>query len=366
MSAIVSNVVELVETIAPRWMACGNDPVGLHAGNPKARVGKVLVALDCTLDVIREAKKRKCQMIVTHHPRFYRPLPNLDESTLMGRIAAELVRAKIALYCAHTNLDIAEGGINDQLADLAGLRERTYLTRTGGDPLLKLVVFVPDGHVDDVREAVCDAGAGMIGEYGDCSFRTAGVGTFRGSEGTNPFIGSAGQFEEAEEWRLETILPKSVRPAVETALVSAHPYEEPAYEFYELAGEMPVGCGRVGDLPKSVHLVSLARKMKKKTNSPGTLVLGETSKKVGRVAVWSGGGVNVPAVVASGADAVVCGEIGYHDTEVLQAADVGCIAVGHAPCECIALESLASNLSAGLDDVSVTAYAGGVPVMWSV
>jgi hypothetical protein len=98
----------------------------------------------------------------------------------------------------------------------------------------KLVVFVPEDALDTVRDAVFAAGAGRIGDYERCSWYTAGTGTFLGREGTSPAVGAAGAEERVPELRLETVFPAERRPEVLAALRAAHPYEEPAFDVYEL------------------------------------------------------------------------------------------------------------------------------------
>jgi dinuclear metal center YbgI/SA1388 family protein len=353
MGCRVNDVIRAMDVVAPPWMAVAGDPIGLHAGHPDMPVRKVLTALDATLDVVREAKRRRAQMIVAHHPRFYKGLKHLEEASPLGRLAAEIARARIAVFSAHTNLDIAPGGVNDALADLAGLADRQPITRDIEDPLLKLAVFVPEKRQDKVRAAVCGAGAGWIGAYDNCSFRVRGTGTFRGAKGTNPFLGKPGRLEEADEWRLETILPASLRAAVEAALRKAHPYEEPAYEFYPLRDAIRHGCGRVGRLKRPVTLRALAARMKRACRSRGTLILGNPGRRLRRLAVWSGGGCPAEAVIRSGAEAVVLGEISLHDAEFLVQEGVGCVALGHAPCEAVILPRLAARLRRLLPGVAV-------------
>jgi hypothetical protein len=98
----------------------------------------------------------------------------------------------------------------------------------------KLVVFVPETALDSVRDAVFAAGAGRIGDYERCSWYTAGTGTFLGGEGTSPAVGAAGREERVPELRLETVFPAEREADVLAALRAAHPYEEPAYDVYEL------------------------------------------------------------------------------------------------------------------------------------
>ena len=367
MATTVRDVIQVMETIAPPWMRYANDPIGLHAGHTDWKVSSILLALDATLPVVREAKKRRCQMLITHHPRFYRPLKNLDESEPIAAVAAEIVRAGLAVYCAHTNLDITPGGINDILADLAGMeQERTPLVSVAEDRFLKLSTFVPEGHVETIRAALCQAGAGVIGKYTDCSFQVAGTGTFRGADTTKPYLGKAGRFEEAKEWRLEVLVPESCQAEVLLALQGSHPYEEPAYDLYPLIEKKTYGQGRLGVLKRSTNLGRLARKMKKATGSPGTLVWGDPARTVRNVGVWSGAGFQTGCVVRLALDAVILGEIDYHNCEVFQQTDTACIALGHAPCEEVVLPRLAEKLHNALPGITVQTTTEGVVKMWSV
>ena len=98
----------------------------------------------------------------------------------------------------------------------------------------KLVVFVPREALNAVREALFAAGAGRIGDYEHCSWYTEGTGTFLGGEGTSPSVGQAGREERVAELRLETVFPAEKQDEVLAALRSAHPYEEPAFDVYQL------------------------------------------------------------------------------------------------------------------------------------
>ena len=98
----------------------------------------------------------------------------------------------------------------------------------------KLVVFVPAEALDAVRDALFAAGAGRIGNYERCSWYTAGIGTFRALPGAEPAIGEVGEEEHVAELRLETVFPADRHDDVVAALRGAHPYEEPAFEVYEL------------------------------------------------------------------------------------------------------------------------------------
>ncbi len=351
--AKVVDVVGIMEYIAPSWMACKGDVNGLQAGSLVDSVKKVLVALDATDRVVDYAVKNKCQMIVTHHPRFYAPLSNICKDTFLGNLAYKLCRNNIAFFNAHTNFDIAPGGVNDILADIVGIDDRQVVDAVVFDELLKLSVFVDEEHIEDVREAVCGAGAGEIGNYSECSYKTLGIGGFVPQEGSKPYVGKIGDLYESEEWKLEVLLPMSLKSGVERAMLDAHPYETPAYEFTETFTSERYGFGRVGNLKKAISLTALAKKFKKATASSAVQVLEGKSSKINRVAVWSGSGVNIEKVVSSGAECVVCGELGYHYAEELEYHGISAVVLGHCPCEEIALGRLSESLQSGLDGVEV-------------
>ncbi|NQT30330.1 MAG: hypothetical protein HQ596_07140 [Candidatus Saganbacteria bacterium] len=99
----------------------------------------------------------------------------------------------------------------------------------------KLIVFVPQSHLEKVRIAICNAGAGTIGKkYDNCTFMTSGIGTFRPLKGAKPHTGRVGKIKRLKEVRLETIMPAAKTKKVVAAMKKSHPYEEVAYEVYRL------------------------------------------------------------------------------------------------------------------------------------
>jgi len=118
----VQQIFDLLNHYAPVETAFDWDNVGLLVGNPSAEVRKTLVALDCTSAVIREAQTRGCNLIVTHHPVIFRAPHTLVQGSFDGDRLTALIRNNISVISMHTNLDRAEGGVNDTLADVLGLR----------------------------------------------------------------------------------------------------------------------------------------------------------------------------------------------------------------------------------------------------
>jgi dinuclear metal center YbgI/SA1388 family protein len=249
----VSEVMAALDTIAPPHLALDGDPRGLLIGDPAATVDSVLVALDVTPSIARQASETGAQMIIAHHPLIYHPLKRLvaTEPHPSG-VALHCARHGIALACAHTNWDVAPGGVNDILARLAGIEDEAKSLRiTYREPLVKVVVFVPVASREAVMEAMATAGAGALGHYDRCAFWTDGVGTFRPLSGASPYVGAIGHAGTVSESRLEMMVSAAKSADVVAAMKAAHPYEEVAYDVYPIANTASeYGLGRIGELPK--------------------------------------------------------------------------------------------------------------------
>lgn len=353
----VEQIIRYLEELAPPQWAESWDNVGLQVGDPQAPAGSVLVALELTDGVVEEAVQSGARMVVVHHPPIFKPLKALRFDTAGGRRLQRLIQAGIALYAAHTNLDQARGMTNDSLAAAAGLAEHAVLQQVGEERYQKLVVFVPQGYEDGVRDALARAGAGHIGNYSHCTFQAQGTGTFLPLEGSTPFLGEQGRLERAAEYRLETIIPESrARQAVQ-AMLAAHPYEEVAYDLYPLANPGPVrGHGRIGPLEQPTTLGALVDRLKGRLAIPHLRMVGDPARTVSTVAVGAGsGGFLIGAAARRGADVLVTGDVGYHDAQ--EATDLGLavLDVGHYGSEAIVVPPLAAYLRERL-------AADGLPV----
>lgn len=324
-------IIDQLERWAPQSYALPDDPIGLQVGSENKEVSKVLVALDVTEQVVDEAIERQADMIVAHHPLFFRPLRRLNPDDPTGKIVTKLIRHDIAVYVAHTNLDVAPGGINDMMAEALGLEKAECLEPTGEDKLYKIVVYIPHEHVEAVRQAMFDAGAGQIGDYSHCSFNSEGTGTFLPGAETNPYSGERGRLSEVAEVRTETIVPLSVLNKTVRAMIEAHPYEEPAYDVYAL--ELPgprFGLGRIGRLPNTVSLAEFAERVQAAFDIPHVRIVGQPERKVQKVAVLGGSGRKyVARAKAAGADVFVTGDIDYHAAHDALASGLALIDAGH-------------------------------------
>lgn len=339
-------VAALLDELAPPLLAEGWDNPGWQMGNPGRSVDRVMLALDVTVEVCRESRDRGIGLIVCHHPLIFKGIKSIRTDLPQGYLLAELVRNDIAVYTAHTNLDIANGGVNDVLARRLGLTKTQVLKLGPSEKYLKLVVFVPAEHTNLVREALGRAGAGWIGNYSDCTFQLRGTGTFRPREGTNPYIGSQEQLETVEEVRLETIVRASEVDGVLRAMMTAHPYEEVAYDLYPLQNQGPArGLGRVGISPEPKTLEEYARFVREALKLSGVRYGGEPSKPVRKVAVCGGSGADLwPLAVRAGADVLVTGDIGYHVAVDMRAAGLAFIDAGHFGTERVVISEVYDHL----------------------
>lgn len=349
--ARVVEITEAIERLAPPALAEEWDNCGLQVGNPVAEVRRVLVALTPLPEVFDEADEKGADFLLFHHPMIFTPLNSIDLSSYPGHLIARAVRSNLTVYAAHTSYDAAPSGVSVALADALGLRGPLEVVAPRGE-LRKLVVFVPQENADAVADALSAAGAGVIGEYTHCTFRTPGTGTFLPGDAADPYLGERGRLEKVEEVRLETVVPAHLAKRAAEAAVAAHPYEETALDVYPVDGN-PEGCGYgiTGQLSEALTPEELRGRVSAALGFPARLVaFPDPDKKLERVAVLGGsGGSFIREAAASGADAYVTGDLDYHDGLLAESLGLAAIDAGHAATELPSLEPLARRLAARLD-----------------
>ena len=314
MPATVHDIAAALEAWAPPASKFDYDNVGLQVGHRDRTVHNVLVALDLTPGVVDEAVEICAEMIVTHHPLFFRSQKRLLGDDLVGGMALRMAEKGIAYYAIHTNLDLAHGGVSFALAEKLGLQDIRFLEPAEGT-LVKLVVFVPETHAEAVRNALAEAGAGRIGNYEACSFETKGTGRFRPGPGAKPHIGeAAGGLESVQEVRLEVEIMRWDLSRVLNSMRAAHPYEEVAYDVYPV--EQPasrVGSGAIGALPSVLPLNEFLGEVAKQLDAQCLRYSGDPDQSIKTVAVCGGAGAGlIGRAMASGADALVTADVTYH------------------------------------------------------
>jgi dinuclear metal center YbgI/SA1388 family protein len=363
----VASICSYLDRFAPPGLAAEWDNVGLLLGDESAEVRRLLTCLTVTAAVVAEAVAEKADLIVTHHPILFRGAKQLSTATAEGRLLWPLARAGIAVYSPHTAFDNTTGGINDSLARRLGLANVTPLRSYDGERRCKVVVFVPDSDLQKVSDAMFAAGAGVIGQYAQCSFRLAGTGTFFGTENTNPTVGAKGRREEVSEWRLEVVCPEVILAGALAAMRSAHSYEEPAFDVYPLKPMPgPGGEGRVGELPTAISLAELATMAKRELSAGAVQVVGDGGRAVKRVAIACGAaGEFLGDAVKAKADVFLTGEMRFHDYLSAEAQGIALVLPGHYATERPAVEELAGRLQKEFPELTVWASRGERdPVAW--
>jgi dinuclear metal center YbgI/SA1388 family protein len=316
----IQDLARHLEAAAPLAYQENYDNAGLQCGLPEAEITGVLIALDCTPAVVAEAGRRGCNVVLCHHPVIFRPLKRLTGKGLVEQTIMAALKADVAIYAAHTNLDNVRQGVNAKLADKLGLANTRILAPKTG-MLARLSTYVPDQPdangeqlADNVLQALYAAGAGQIGNYRECSFQTPGLGTFTPGLGSRPAIGIENQPAAVAETKLEVLLPLHRQAAVLAALRQAHPYEEIAYEVVKLENEhQDVGAGMVGELPEALSPAAFRQLLK---TALGVPVVRYTAceQDIKKVALCGGAGSFLTgAALAAGADAYVTGDVKYHE-----------------------------------------------------
>lgn len=294
------------------------DNTGFQVGEDETTVSRVLISLDMNEAVLEKAIKNDCEMIITHHPIVFKPLKSLTNKTYKERLILNAIKNNIVIYNAHSNLDLAKGGVNDVLANLLHLKNIDSIRKVKVDKLYKFVVYVPESHAQYIREVLGDMGAGSIGNYSHCTFSTKGIGTFLPKQNSNPYIGTAGEIENVVEIKIETIIEEKNLLKTVNEVLKNHPYEEVAYDIYELINQGNVyGYGRVGDIEK-IKLEDYLDFVKSSLNVKFLKVYGDIDDKyISRVAVCGGSGSEfIYDAYKESADIYITGDIKYHDAEL--------------------------------------------------
>jgi dinuclear metal center YbgI/SA1388 family protein len=310
----IKELSNYLESIAPLSYQESYDNSGLIVGNFDDTITGVLVSLDCTEEVITEAIARGCNVVVAHHPVVFKGLKKLNGKNYVERAVLKAIKNDIALYAIHTNLDNVAGGVNFKIAEKLGLQQVKVLSPKR-ELLSKMTVFVPKEHTQVVLEAIFEAGAGQIGNYDQCSFRSEGTGTFRPNEDANPYIGQVSVQEQVNEDRIEVVFPTFVERKIVSAMLRVHPYEVPAYYLHKLENDNPdVGSGAVGTLAEALDGPEFLSYLKQKM---GLSVIRHTAlpnQKIKRIAVCGGvGSFLLGDAKRAGADVFVTADYKYHE-----------------------------------------------------
>lgn len=309
----IKELLNSLEELCPLQYQEPYDNCGLLTGDKEKNITGVLLCLDSTEDVLKEAVKLKCNVVIAHHPILFSPVKKITGKTYVERAIIFAIKHDLCIYAMHTNLDNIQLGVNNKIAQKIGLTNLSILNPKQG-LLRKLVTFCPVNNATEVRTALFAAGAGQIGNYDECSFNTEGTGTFKAGENTNPHVGTRHQQHREKEERIETLYPSPIEPKVIQALLKTHPYEEVAYDIYPLETPHPkVGSGMIGEFEKALSEKEFLALLKKKMKLSCIRYTPFTGKKVKKVAICGGSGsFLLPNAISSGANALVTADFKYH------------------------------------------------------
>lgn len=353
-------MIDAIGRALPAPTAASWDPTGLQVGDRDAVVATIGVCHEVTEAVVDEAIG-SVDLLLTYHPLLFRPTTRfVSASDATGR-AFRLARAGVGVGVAHTTFDVASGGMADSLAEALGLVDVVPFGSAGPEPVKKVVTFVPGDAVETVAGAMAAAGGGVIGDYSGCSFRVEGVGAFDAGGGAVPFVGDTGR-NRVTETRLEMIVPTSRLDAVTAALVTAHPYEEPAHDIVDSVSNVRF-IGRIGTFPGSG--ADFAEIVCDRVGSAGVRVSGGPVATGARVAVVPGSGSSfIPAARSAGAIVIVTGDVDHHTTRAANDAGMTVVDPGHAPTERPGMEAFVGLVRLTAPDCRVVDLTGHDPTPW--
>jgi dinuclear metal center YbgI/SA1388 family protein len=324
----IQSVIEVLENLAPSSYQESYDNAGLLTGKPTDECTGIMCTLDATEEVILEASKQGCNMVVAHHPIIFSGLKKINGKNYIERSVIAAIKNDLAIYAIHTNLDNIMQGVNGRMADLLKLEHRQVLLPKQNN-LMKLVTFVPVDHMEEVRDTIFKAGGGHIGKYSECSFILPGKGSFKPEDGADPFVGEVGKRQEEDEVKMEIIFPAYRQKKIIAAMIEAHPYEEVAYDIIALANYFKdVGSGLIGELEEEMNEEDFLNLIKEKFNLSVIRHTPLLNKKIKKVAVCGGAGsFLINTAKSAGADIFITSDIKYHEffdaDSQLVVADIG-------------------------------------------
>lgn len=328
MVYLLRDVISYLESVAPPAYQESYDNAQLLVGNPEDKVTGVLCALDVTEEVVAEAVNRGCNVIVAHHPIIFKGLKSLTGKNYVERTVIQAIRSHVAIYAIHTNLDHVIHGVNAKIAEKIGLKNLQILSPKK-EILTKLVTFAPQSDTEKIRNSLFEAGAGIIRDYKNCSFRVAGRGTFLPMENANPAVGQVGKLEEELENRIEVMFPTHLQGKIVAALKQSHPYEEVAYYLHQIVNEnQEVGAGMVGEMEVEMEENDFFVHLKQQMDLQLVKHTRFLGRPIKRVALCGGAGIFLLGnAKRSGADVFITSDVKYHEffdaDEHLVLADIG-------------------------------------------
>lgn len=324
----IKDITGYLEGIAPRAYQESYDNSGLITGSQHDEVTGILITLDSTEAVIDEAISKNCNLVIAHHPIIFKGLKQITGKNYVERTIIKAIKHDIAIYAIHTNLDNILTGVNSKIAAKLELKNLKIL-QPKTSTLSKLVTLCPKPNTESVTQALHQAGAGHIGNYDQCSFKTEGIGSFHPNEIATPHIGESGVSESVTEDRIEIILPTHLQYQVLAALNESHPYEEVPYYLSEIVNHnQDVGAGMIGELNTPMNTDEFLSYLKDKMQLKIIRHTASTKEPVSKIALCGGSGsFLLSQAIRQQADVFITGDFKYHEffdaENHLMIADIG-------------------------------------------
>jgi len=310
----IFDLISVIEKYAAPELQEDYDNAGLITGKGSWDCSAVLVSLDVTMDVIKEAKENNCNLIVAHHPIVFRGLKRINGTNYVEQVMIDAIKNDIAIYAAHTNLDNIVLGVNGKIAKKLGLKNITIL-QPKNKMLRRLITFAPVDKAELVRNSIFEAGAGHIGNYSECSFNSEGTGTFKAGKGADPYVGEIGERHHENETKIEIVYPFYLENQVVEALIKNHPYEEVAYDIFTMENvHYGIGAGITGELEQPQDEKDFLKFIRQTFGVGAIRHTGLLGKPIKKVAVCGGAGsFLIKKAVQAGADIYITADIKYHE-----------------------------------------------------
>lgn len=308
----VKEVVDLIEEVAPKIYQESYDNAGLIVGDANMLVTGVLICLDSTEEVVQEAIDNKCNLIIAHHPIVFSGLKKLNGKNYIERTVIKAIKNDVAIYAAHTNLDNVVNGVNFKIAEKLKLTNVQILSKKK-QLLKKIVVFCPVAYAEQVRNEMFVNGAGAIGNYTECSFNSDGMGTFKANKDASPFVGEIDKLQLEQETKIEVVAESFKVKGIISAMLKVHPYEEVAYDIYNLDNSTNIGSGIIGELESPINEMDFLNQVKKTFEVGVVRYTPLLNKKIQRVALCGGSGSFLLGdAMANNADVFISADFKYH------------------------------------------------------
>ena len=347
MTPTFADIIRLIDDLAPPELAAEWDNPGLQVGGRNWSVRKIWVALDPLPEVIKAAIDADVDLLVTHHPLIFKPLKRIDVDSTQGTLITTALQHQLAIYAAHTNLDIVSGGINDVLATKIGLDNIRNLSITQAPVLCKVILSTSEEKQDELlfevnRLLTKIRPEGNIQTHTIQNVRRLQLPLSKTSLDITKL--KKGQHKVVH---LEMQMSQKMVAGFMEALAVSRVAGLCRHEVHPLipTNDRP-GIGRVGFLSKPMRLQALALKVKEKLNINTVKMAGDPDLIVNAVAVCSGSGSSLnKQFIESEAQVYISGDLRYHDARDVEGAGLGMIDIGHFASEHLFVEAFIDHLT---------------------